>query len=449
MASQITQQITVLPEIPDRQDRENFPEQISTFWSGEKNLSEQLGTWTSQANTVATEVNDNADRAETAAAAAEVHATAGVWNYGMTYDFDDGTSNPQICVGADGQAYRSLTNGNTETCPHQHNRITRVGATNHFISETVTVADPSGKTYTLKVKMWRETLTGNVSLVIEEGSGDFEIMVYSSKEVTQAIAEYSATATFPAGSDTDVRVRINPDDNDGPDGDLFGVYAVFLYDHADPDTNLLTGDASWQTDLTGWSPTNCTITLVPAPVNTWAHIRALPVYSGDGVKGLFNSGSGEYWGAAPSPAFTSYAILIGSNSGTFSSGARRIRNIDSVLADPDGIVSLDNDVVTLQPGPYYFYWSVPGYDCRYHCSWLYNITAAEDAIDGSFEETGEGRNSNHAQTRSHGVGRLVLTEATELRLEQRCSENGKYGAYQSGWGGYTHLFMIICKEATQ
>ena len=195
-----------------------------------------------------------------------------MWDYSETYDFNDGTSNPQIAVGADGEMYRSLTNDNKETCPHGYNRITRVGALNHYKAETVTVADPSGKTYTLKAKMWRETLAGEISLVIEEGSGDFQIMVYSSQAVTQTVAEYSATATFPTGSDANVRIRINPNDNDGPDGDTFGIHSVFLFDHADPDTNLLTGNSNWQTDLTGWDPTNCTIELIPAPVSKWTHI---------------------------------------------------------------------------------------------------------------------------------------------------------------------------------
>lgn len=289
MASQITQSLTPPTDHPDRTDRENFSTDMAAFFSWEATHAGELTPWTDQANALAAEATEDADRAETAAAAAEAHVTAELWSYGSTYNF------PQIVVGADGQAYRSLTNDNDSVCPHQYNRVTRVGAANHFISRIVATGDPSGKTYTLKAKMWRETLSGDISLVIEEGSGDFEIMVYDHKVVTQTIVEYSTTATFPAGSDTDVRVRINPDDNDGPDGDLFGVYAVFLYDADDPGTNLLTGDSSWQTDLTGWSPTNCTITLVPAPVNTWAHIQALPDQSGNAGRVLSTDGARPVW----------------------------------------------------------------------------------------------------------------------------------------------------------
>ena len=290
----INQQITALPDAPNRLDRDNFATDMHAFFVGMQAMTVELETFRGEANTTATGVNTDATAAvtartaaqtaqtaaETAQTAAENVAGASSWGYATSYSLNDPVS------GSDGHIYKSLT-GNSGNCPHRYNQVSRSGATNHFVSETVTIADPSGRTYTLKVKMWRETLAGNISLVIEEGSGDFEIMVYDSKVVTQTIAEYSATATFPAGSDTDVRVRINPDDNDGPDGDLFGIHSVFLYDHADPDTNLLTGNSSWQTDLTGWDPTNCTISGITAS-QQWTKIsgggggyNGIDVYTGE------------------------------------------------------------------------------------------------------------------------------------------------------------------------
>ena len=278
----INQQITALPDAPNRLDRDNFATDMHAFFVGMQAMTVELETFRGEANTTATGVNTDATAAVTARTAAQTAQTAAetaqtaaenasnvsMWSYVTSYDAD----NVDTVAGGDGQSYRSLTNSNAGKCPHEYNQITRVGALNHYKAETVTVADPSGKTYTLKVKMWRETLSGDISLVIEEGSGDFEIMAYDHKVVTQTIAEYSTTATFPAGSDANVRVRINPDDNDGPDGDTFGVYAVFLYDHADPDTNLLTGDSRWQRDLTGWDTTNCTISSVAASTQNWVKI---------------------------------------------------------------------------------------------------------------------------------------------------------------------------------
>lgn len=276
----INQQITALPDAPNRLDRDNFATDMHAFFIGMQAMTVELETFRGEANTTATGVNTDVTAAvtartaaqtaqtaaETAQTAAENVAGASSWGYATSYSLNDAV------IGGDGHSYRSLTNSNAGNCPHGYNQITRVGALNHVIAEAFIVADTSGKTYTLKVKMWRETLTGEISLVIEEGSGDAEIMVYDHKVVTQTIAEYSTTATFPAGSDANVRIRINPDDNDGPDGDTFGVHSVFLFDHADPDTNLLTGNSRWQTDLTGWAPTNCTISTVAANKVNWVKI---------------------------------------------------------------------------------------------------------------------------------------------------------------------------------
>lgn len=288
MASQITQLITPLPDAPDRTDRDNFPYQMSTFFSGEQVFSGELIIWTSQANALATGVTQDAARAETAAAAAEVQVTAELWSYASTYNF------PQIVVGADGQAYRSLTNDNDSVCPHQYNRVTRVGATDHRIQREVSVADPSGQTYVLKVKMWLETVTGTIQLSFNDASTGGELEA-SIETVSNAIAEYSVTHTYAAGSNPDVQVRINPVDDDGPDGDSFGVYAVFLYDADIPGTNILTGDSNWQTDVTGWTTDECTIELIPAPVNTWAHIQALPDQSWSAGKVLSTDGARPVW----------------------------------------------------------------------------------------------------------------------------------------------------------
>ena len=336
----INQQITALPDAPNRLDRDNFATDMHAFFVGMQAMTVELETFRGEANTTATGVNTDATAAvtartaaqtaqtaaETAQTAAETVAGASSWGYTTSYSLNDAVS------GSDGHIYKSLTNNNIGNCPHGYNRITRVGAVNHWIGETVTIADPSGKTYTLKVKMWRETLTGEISLVIEEGSGDFEIMVYDSQVVTQTIAEYSTTATFPAGSDADVRMRINPNDNDGPDGDTFGVHSVFLYDHADPDTNLLTGNSSWQTDLTGWDATNCTISTVYDSLQNWVNItQGKGGYNGIDV---LTGTSGNWTCPAGITKAKVTLISVGRNAGDFNP----TNLYPSTFTGPDGVV---------------------------------------------------------------------------------------------------------------
>ena len=335
----INQQITALPDAPNRLDRDNFATDMHAFFVGMQAMTVELEMFRGEANTTATGVNTDATAAvtartaaqtaqtaaETAQTAAETVAGASSWGYTTSYSLNDAVS------GADGHIYKSLA-GNSGNCPHGYNQVSRSGATNHFVSETVTIADPSGKTYTLKVKMWRETLTGEISLVIEEGSGDYQIMVFDSQVVTQTIGEYSATATFPAGSDADVRVRINPNDNDGPDGDTFGVHSVFLYDHADPDTNLLTGNSSWQTDLTGWDPTNCTISTVYDSLQNWVNItEGKGGYNGIDV---LTGASGSWTCPAGITKAKVTLISVGMNPGDYHGSYQ----YPSTFTGPDGVV---------------------------------------------------------------------------------------------------------------
>ena len=441
MASQITQQITPLPAAPDRTDRENFPYQMSTFFSGERVFSGELIIWTSQANALAAEVTQDAERAETAAAAAEVHVTAELWSYASTYNF------PQIVVGADGQAYRSLTNDNDSVCPHQYNRVTRVGATDHRIQREVTVADPSGKTYVLKVKMWLETVTGSIDLSFNDASTGSALET-STKTVTTSIAEYSLTHTYAAGSNPDVQVRINPNDNDGPDGDTFGVYAVFLYDVDDPGTNLLTGDSNWQTDVTGWTTGDCTIELIPAPVNTWAHIQALPDQNGNAGKALYTNAERPYWGAGA--LFESYAVLAdvkasGVQPGVATSGAWRIRDLNTKMVDPDGIVSLEDNEFTLQLGTYFMEWDAPARagsgSYLNHQSRLFNVT------DDVMVQPGTAPTEYIGDAVSHGVARVTIAEAKAFRIESIVDEGFVSWGYRASFNvDQMYTYIKIWKE---
>lgn len=382
----INQQITALPDAPNRLDRDNFATDMHAFFVGMQAMTVELETFRGEANTTATGVNTDvtaavtartaAQTAQTAAEAAQTAAEnaagASTWSYATSYSLNDAVS------GADGLIYKSLT-GNSGNCPHGYNQVSRSGATNHFVSETVTVADPSGRTYTLKVKMWRETLAGNISLVIEEGSGDFEIMVYSSKAVTQTVAEYSATATFPAGSDTDVRVRINPDDNDGPDGDLFGVHSVFLYDHADPGTNLLTGDDTWETDLTGWTGTNCTISGVSASQQNWVSLSV------------------QYSPIVDLAMFKTHSLT---------SPKTIIWDIQYQSSD---FISLANHLFTLEAGTYFIEWEAIGIGGTIHSASI-SADLYDDTNITSYGGRGESfSNPNDTSVAIRSVGKEIIT----------------------------------------
>ena len=67
------------------------------------------------------------------------------------------------------------------------------------------------------------------------------------------------------------------------------------------------------------------------------------------------------------PIFTSYAIICDqkdstTDGGDFTTGAWRTRNLNTEIADPDGIVSISSNQFTLQAGTYLIKWSAPAYD---------------------------------------------------------------------------------------
>ena len=77
--------------------------------------------------------------------------------------------------------------------------------------------------------------------------------------------------------------------------------------------------------------------------------------------------------------FTSYAIIADQKSqntegGTFTTGAWRTRDLNTEIADPDGIVSISSNQFTLGAGSYFICWVCPCYQVEYQQSRLYNIT---------------------------------------------------------------------------
>ena len=85
--------------------------------------------------------------------------------------------------------------------------------------------------------------------------------------------------------------------------------------------------------------------------------------------------------------FASYAIICdekasGTDAGTFTSGAWRTRDLNTEIADADGIVSISNNQFTLQAGTYKIYASAPAYLVKEHQIKLYNVTASADIAFG-------------------------------------------------------------------
>ena len=96
----------------------------------------------------------------------------------------------------------------------------------------------------------------------------------------------------------------------------------------------------------------------------------------------------------------------GTNGGTFTSGAWRTRDLNTIEDDPDSIVTLSSNQFTLGAGTYLIQWSAPVYRVNSHKTQLYDVTGATDLGKGSSEYS---NNGDSVQTISVGSDVVTLT----------------------------------------
>ncbi|MBN9011386.1 MAG: hypothetical protein J0H63_15190, partial [Rhizobiales bacterium] len=109
----------------------------------------------------------------------------------------------------------------------------------------------------------------------------------------------------------------------------------------------------------------------------------------------------------------------GTAGGTFTSGADRTRDLNTIVADPFGYCSVASNQFTLQPGTWYLKWSAPALKCANHQSHLYNVTGAAVQQRGSTEFTGN--SSGNTTNRSMGSARFTIAVATTFEIRHRCT----------------------------
>ena len=157
---------------------------------------------------------------------------------------------------------------------------------------------------------------------------------------------------------------------------------------------------------------------------------------------LTNSGTASGFGL-----FTSYAIIADQKSqntpgGTFTKDAWRTRDLNTEIADPDGIVSISSNQFTLGAGTYLIKWTPPAWNVRDQQSRLYNVTdTSEVAVGASNDATYFGD--------STGSARVTITGSTVFSIEHQASStiatNGLGAAANFGTEQYTTV--EIYKEA--
>jgi hypothetical protein len=125
-----------------------------------------------------------------------------------------------------------------------------------------------------------------------------------------------------------------------------------------------------------------------------------------------------------------YALLCdlkssGTDGGTFTSGARRTRDLTQEIIDTGNNVSLSSNQFTLQPGKYVLQASAPGLAVSRHRAYLRNITDGTDDAVGSSEYAYSGY---AACTRSRLSAYIDISTSKVFEIQHQCydtkSNNG-------------------------
>ena len=129
---------------------------------------------------------------------------------------------------------------------------------------------------------------------------------------------------------------------------------------------------------------------------------------------ITNSGTASGFGL-----FSSYAIIAdqkaqNTGGGTFTLGAWRTRDLNTEIADPDGIVSIASNQFTLAAGTYLIKWVSQSYAVQYQQARLYNITdSSSDGLSMVAYSSG--------QYQAIGSARVVIAGSKAFEIQHYCS----------------------------
>ena len=157
------------------------------------------------------------------------------------------------------------------------------------------------------------------------------------------------------------------------------------------------------------------------------------------------------------PVFTSYALLedrksSGTAGGTATSGDWYTRDLNTEIADPDGIVSLSSNKFTLGAGSYLIKWRCPFYRTEYTQTRLYDVT---NSALKQYGWTSYASSADGVENKSIGFARVTISGATAYRIDHACqttksstglglaSETNASGAYTSGTTEGYSIFTVV------
>lgn len=113
-------------------------------------------------------------------------------------------------------------------------------------------------------------------------------------------------------------------------------------------------------------------------------------------------------------AYLADVKTVNTSGGSSSSGSRATRDI-AVVSDPDSIItSVTSNKFKLEVGEYFIVYRTPAFKSGALHSWLYNVTASTDAINGrsAYADT-----SSSVQIDSGGSKLITIAAQTEFKIQ--------------------------------
>jgi hypothetical protein len=134
-----------------------------------------------------------------------------------------------------------------------------------------------------------------------------------------------------------------------------------------------------------------------------------------------NSGTATGFGL-----FSSYAIIADQKAVTTSGGTATggttwyVRDLNTELADPDGIVSISSNRFTLAAGNYLIQWTSPFYRVEYVKTQLYDYTNSASRGIGTSGHTTNAGDRAEAVKYYPGAARVTPSGSTEYEIQYKC-----------------------------
>jgi len=157
--------------------------------------------------------------------------------------------------------------------------------------------------------------------------------------------------------------------------------------------------------------------------------------------------------AAAGGLFSSYALIEDRKSdetdgGTFTSGDWRKRDLNTEVADTDGIVSLSSNTFILGAGSYLIKWDAPAYRVDTHISRLYDAT--NTAVIGYGTSGKSDSSSGEVSTDfSPGAARVTPSGSTTYEIQHQCETTKSSSGFglAANFGQEVYTRVEIYKEA--